>query len=741
MTGVVSAYAVGVTSSAGELAVSAADRVFRGGLRTGDSGFSPGLRAWSPEAVAQLRRCFVEKPDAGGDDFLTKLQRQLDDAPDEAVVLAAELLYLNMLPLHERQIGRPAKMHILTTVLAWTKSAPAQIPPDLDAAMAGFINGGRAFLTLRWAQLQFLILLVERLLRADPATMDRILAQPAEFRDLCNQVTAEMGNQKARAQVQVLLHLLFPDDFIDSASVDHKKQMREAFAPDYLSEDKRSGDLDRELIEIRRAMEAKQGSPVDFYAQPWMGQWRTNAAQDDTQRGWLIWDENNVSAWLSGNYCSLSWPEVATFPAKPSKRQIADAVDASLAQISAGKRSTARAQLYRFFTQMRDGDVIVTREGRKVHIGTVTGGVQDAEGVPADLRLRREVEWRTVAKPIPWSALSDQTRTKLSGQHGVSEVTDVVAELLDQLGPDAITVTDVLIAAGGTAAVELAPATEELAGKLLFPLLWLQDTITVLRRRRQVIFYGPPGTGKTHAARVIAEHVAPGNVRLVQFHPSYTYEDFFEGYRPLVEDGKAAFDLVDGPFKRLAEDARAAPEQAFVLIIDEINRANLAKVFGELYFLLEYRDAPVITQYSRDEPFALPKNVYLIGTMNTADRSIALVDAALRRRFAFRRLAPDGEPIAGLLRAWLKEHGLTGQAADLLDALNARLRDADRAIGPTYLMDELIDAPGELEVLWSTQILPLLEDQLYDTAQDIAGTFGLDALRKGLGAPPASSTL
>jgi 5-methylcytosine-specific restriction protein B len=325
----------------------------------------------------------------------------------------------------------------------------------------------------------------------------------------------------------------------------------------------------------------------------------------------------------------------------------------------------------------------------------------------------------------------------LGDRRAISEITEVVAELLDLLGQNDITVTDDVIAAGGTSAVELAPATQELADKLLFPLPWLQDTVTVLRRRRQIILYGPPGTGKTHLAQAIAEHVAPGNVRLVQFHPSYTYEDFFEGYRPVLDEGKASFDLVDGPFKRLAQDARDNPEQAFVLIIDEINRANLAKVFGELYFLLEYRDVPVTTQYSKDEPFELPKNVYLIGTMNTADRSIALVDAALRRRFAFRRLAPDSEPIADLLRAWLKKHGLTEHAADLLDALNARLQDADRAIGPTYLMDELIDAPGELELLWSTEILPLLEDQLYGSGQDIAATFGLEALREAIASAQA----
>jgi 5-methylcytosine-specific restriction protein B len=727
------AYAVPVTSDTGELAVIAADRIFRGGLRSGDSTFEPGLPAWSATAVAELRRCFVEKPDQGGDDFLTKLQRQLSDAPDEAIVLAAELLYLNMLPLHERQIGRPAKRHILTKVLSWVKTGSPEVPQGLDDAMAGFINGGMAFLSLRWAQLQFLILLVGRLLQTDPSTRESLLTQPREFQRLCNQVTDDMGNQKARAQVQILLHLLFPNDFIDSASVDHKKQMRDAFASRYLPKDKQSGGLDRELIEIRKAMEVEHGSPIEFYAQPWEGQWRSKAVQVGEQRGWFVRGDvegfDYVPVWLAEGYCALSRPEVALPSGKASRRQIADAVDASPAQLTASGRTTARAQLYKFLTEMRDNDVIVTASGDDIHVGTVTGGAQYVEGAPSELRIRRNVIWRTKDKPVLGSTITPQARKKLDTLRVVSEITEVVADLLDKVGIEA---TDTQVALGGTSAVELPPATDELAKKLLFPLPWLQDTITVLRRRQQIILYGPPGTGKTHLAQAIAEHVAQGNVRLVQFHPSYTYEDFFEGYRPVLDEGKASFDLVDGPFKRLAQDARDNPEQAFVLIIDEINRANLAKVFGELYFLLEYRDVPVTTQYSKDEPFKLPKNVYLIGTMNTADRSIALVDAALRRRFAFRRLAPDSEPIAGLLRTWLKEHGLTSHAADLLDALNARLQDADRAIGPSYLMDELIDAPGELELLWSTEILPLLEDQLYGSGQDIPGTFGLDALRKTL---------
>lgn len=140
-----------------------------------------------------------------------------------------------------------------------------------------------------------------------------------------------------------------------------------------------------------------------------------------------------------------------------------------------------------------------------------------------------------------------------------------------------------------------------------------------------------------------------------------------------------------GPFKLLAERARKDPANPYVLIIDEINRANLAKVFGELYFLLEYREEPVTTQYSPHAPFHLPANLFLIGTMNTADRSIALVDAAMRRRFAFRRLSPEKAPVQGLLARWLHARGHVDTPARLLDVLNARLGEADRAIGPSYL--------------------------------------------------------
>ena len=205
---------------------------------------------------------------------------------------------------------------------------------------------------------------------------------------------------------------------------------------------------------------------------------------------------------------------------------------------------------------------------------------------------------------------------------------------------------------------EQLPDLAALAHRLLLPLDFLETVESLLDDKRQVIFQGPPGTGKTFVAKRLAECLAGSldRIRLVQFHPSYAYEDFVQGYRPVLdEQGRATFTLRDGPLVEMAEVARADPDRAHFLVIDEINRGNLAKVFGELYFLLEYRDEAIRLQYS-DASFTLPENLYIIGTMNTADRSIALVDLALRRRFHFVEFHPQTAPIEGLLKRWLGTH-------------------------------------------------------------------------------------
>ena len=275
----------------------------------------------------------------------------------------------------------------------------------------------------------------------------------------------------------------------------------------------------------------------------------------------------------------------------------------------------------------------------------------------------------------------------------------------------------------------------DLADNLFLSPDFLDEIDGLLTEKRQIIFYGPPGTGKTYVAQELAHHLAgaSGSVDIVQFHPSYAYEDFVQGYRPRQTDGRLSYELTDGPLLRAAMRADAKPDAKHYLIIDEINRGAIAKVLGELYFLLEYRDKKIRLQYSREEDkrFHLPNNLYIIGTMNTADRSIALVDLALRRRFYFQEFHPDKEPVKSVLRNYLGENAPRMEwVADVVDKANALLKgkdSADAAIGPSYFMQPNLD-DAAVERIWKHSVLPYIEERLFGQS-DVAATFALAALR------------
>lgn len=264
---------------------------------------------------------------------------------------------------------------------------------------------------------------------------------------------------------------------------------------------------------------------------------------------------------------------------------------------------------------------------------------------------------------------------------------------------------------------------------------WIKRVVSALHRRGQVILYGPPGTGKTFVAKALTRAVTgrPDSARRIQFHPSYTYEDFFAGYRPREKNGQLVFELVKGPLSRIAEDARKDPDVAHVLLIDEINRANLSKVFGELYYLLEYRDEPIDLLYAGSgtdggDTFALPPNVLIIGTMNTSDRSIALLDSAMRRRFSFFELHPDVAPVAGILDRWVTRHPQTLPIAALFAELNSRIRDREDRIGPSHLLRPEDLTEDDLAAIWTESLLPLLEERHLGTQVDVNKKFALTAL-------------
>ncbi len=475
---------------------------------------------------------------------------------------------------------------------------------------------------------------------------------------------------------------------------------------------------------IVRAMVHMYGSPVNYYR---IG---TRSGSSKTSI-WPLMQENS--------YISIGWSELGDLTQYGQEdSEIRDSLKEPFEKLYPNPPQTISRELneiIRFFKTIKENDIVVAGDGMQtLGIGRVTGGYEYREGL--EFPHLREVEWIFVEQTQLPEA-KEGLRTTVNPYRNMDNLLKI-RELLSK---------------GSTE--QKNTVSSKPAEKPLQPLEGIMKKIDgILERKKQIILYGPPGTGKTYHAEKAAQELAARNifrkswkalsdderksilgdgrtngyVRICCFHASYGYEDFIEGIKPRVENGQTLFELRDGIFKRLCSNAIKEPNKSFFLIIDEINRGDISRILGELIMLIESgKRGKTLYLPISGEPFSVPGNVFIIGTMNTADRSIALLDAALRRRFGFHELMPDYSLLEGInfdalpVSEWLKR-------------LNQRIcqhigRDArNLQIGHSYFMEgeKPITSQNHFRQVIAEDILPLIEEYCYGDYERMAAILDSD---------------
>ncbi len=386
-----------------------------------------------------------------------------------------------------------------------------------------------------------------------------------------------------------------------------------------------------------------------------------------------------------------------------------------------------KRRIYKYFEEVKPGDLVVGYESSPTKqvkaIYEITKSIHTTSG-------REEIEFMMVEKlevPVDWNDLKNNPALKdcevlINNQGSLfnlkEEEFDVIRELIDNKN---------IIAEKE----QIKGAVYEFKNDPDKPFVNENDfqrTVELLRRKKNIILQGPPGVGKTFIAKKIAYEIMreekPFNIQMVQFHQSYSYEDFIQGLRPT----KHGFELKDGIFYTFCRRAMAHPERPFFFIIDEINRGNLSKIFGELLMLIEADKRSAKYQikltYAEDDndQFYVPENLYIIGTMNTADRSLAIVDYALRRRFAFITLYPEyGDNFTDLLISKGLTRKLVNHVCTRITSVNNKIR-SDKNLGEGFQIGHSYFCTYDgklLENNWWEQVLsfeikPLLEEIWFD---------------------------
>ena len=434
-----------------------------------------------------------------------------------------------------------------------------------------------------------------------------------------------------------------------------------------------------------------------------------------TKRYWIYSPGHNAEKWeecTQKGVMLIGWGEIGDLSNYTSKAEIKAAMQETYDD-SKTYRNAAHAT-WQFAYEMKPGDIVFAKQGMHKIIGrgVVDSDYKFEENADDAYNNARAVKWTNIGEwehpgQAAMKTLTDITQytkyvEELNALFDIDEDDDEISETettLDNYDKEDF-LKDVYISADSYTTL-----------------------VGLMTRKRNVILLGAPGVGKTFAAKRLAYSMMgvmdSSRVKTVQFHQSYTYEDFIEGFRPSVSG--TGFEIKKGVFYNFCKEAENDSENDYFFIIDEINRGNLSKIFGELFTLIEAdkrgkRKMELL--YSSDN-FSVPKNIYIIGMMNTADRSLAMIDYALRRRFAFFEMKPAFESEGFREYQYGLENDKFNKLIDCVISLNQRIADDESlgegfCIGHSYFCDIEEIKENTLTDIVEYEIIPLLKEYWFD---------------------------